>query len=64
MWHDYLVYLIAPHVIIKLLLDEIYPPLGISIWSNVDCSLLNDLMLGGRFEFVYHLVLLPNRLTK
>ena len=37
--------LITGYVIIRLLFDEIYPPLRISIWLNVDCSLLVDFML-------------------
>ena len=41
LWGDHLVLLIALHVINRLLFDEICPPLGISIWLNVNCSLLD-----------------------
>ena len=34
-WNDQLVFLIVLHVVTRLLLNEIYPPLWISIWLNV-----------------------------
>ena len=34
-WADYLLFLIAAHVIIRLLLEEIYLPLKIRIWLNI-----------------------------
>ena len=38
MYQGYLIFLNAAHVITRLLLDEIYPPLGINIWLNAICT--------------------------
>lgn len=35
----------AEHAINRLLFNDIYPPLGISIWLNVNYSLIVDFML-------------------
>ena len=43
--YHFLVFLIAAHVMSKLLLDEIYPPLVISIWLNVKRIFLVEFML-------------------
>ena len=37
MYQGYLIFLNAAHVIIRLLLDEIYASLGINIWLNAKC---------------------------
>ena len=37
---DSLVFSVPAHVITTLLLDEVYPPLGINVWLNVNCILL------------------------
>ena len=44
-YDDYVVILIASHIIIKLMLDKIYLPSGTSIWLNVNSSLNDDLTL-------------------
>ena len=38
-WDDYHVLLIASHVITRLLLDKVEPPLGISVWLIFNCSI-------------------------
>ena len=44
-WDDYCVFFIAARVIAMLLLNDIYSPLWISIWLNVDCIEVVDLVL-------------------
>ena len=40
-----LVFLIAVHVITRMLFDKIYPTQGMTMWVKVDCKWLVDVML-------------------